>query len=249
MAFSPTDLATTEVKRIAGEREIFWLPIDPGVTATRGKPYVMSDGVLVAASDSSAGPYFYPDRTVVGSAASNAFTKPADLKVTDNADTELTLVPCTTDLQAGTSIRLANYMNYADESVTSWTASTRTLVVVTGFDTNDYPNGALAYVYEGPGIGEWNIVEDYVHASLSVVFHRNFTATLTTDSKVVFLAPAAADNFLCLFGRCDFDSAIGDLDVSDGADDGDLIIAAGWQDLAEFGAIGQLPFVNANTLV
>ena len=260
MAFSPTDLARFEPHRQIGRGEVFWLPGDPGVTFTRGNAYIYTDGVLVAASDSSAGPHFYPTRTVTCAAASTPFTKPADLKEHDNATDETTLIPCTVGgLNAGTDVKLANYVNYQDETVVSYTASTRAIAMTTGLGADDRSQGSLVFIYEGPGAGEWNVIESYDHsggaAALLMVCHRPFSATLTTSSKFIVLGSAAGDNPLHQFQRADLDAATGDIDCVDGGGaagltdgDGDLMVCASWQDLGEYGAIGQLPVINANSV-
>jgi len=250
MAFSVTTLLGFPSHRYTGKGEVFWLPGDPGVTFTRRSRYALSNGVLVAATDSAANAIFRPIRTVTAAAASTPFTKPADLDpAAQTADT--TLIPCEVDIPDGVALQRGKINGHADETVVDYTASTRAIGCTTGFGADDRPNGALVYVYEGPGIGEWNIVEDYDHADgaseLLLICHRKFDATLTTSSKFIVLASQAAANGLTLWGRCDLADE-DELDVTDGADDGDYVIAASWQDLQEYGSIGHLPFASVASI-
>jgi len=125
--------------------------------------------------------------------------------------------------------------------------------VTTGFDTDDFPNGALAYVYEGPGAGEVNYVEDYDHdghanGAFSLIFHRQFDTALTTDSAMIVLAAAATTGqVLSHFGRADLKDS-DEIDCSDGVDDGDLTFFAGYRELRQFMAKGHAPVVNSNAL-
>jgi hypothetical protein len=232
--------------RQLGSGEVFWLPGDPGVAFTRNKRYALSNGVLVAATDSVANAIFRPIRTVTMAAASVAFTKPRDLDPAA-ATHDTTLVPCVVDCPAGLSIQRGKVKNYADETVVSYTASTRAIACTTGFTADDYPNGALLIVTGGPGVGEWNVIEDYDHtggaAELLLICHRKFSATLTTSTTFTVLAPTDANNGLGLWGRCDL-ADDDELDVSDGDDDGDYVITASWQDLYRYGRLGHLPYSN-----
>lgn len=247
MAYVVKDLASFRVNRRVGEDEIMMCPVDPGLTTIPGSRYVVSNGVLALAGDSDATPHFAADTARVVPANTQAFVRPDKVYGPGQQAKDLTLVPFRTLAAAGTLIEIAKIANYEDETVTSWVNGTRTMVVGTGFNTNDYANGALAYIYEGPGQGEVNIVEDYVHSSLSVIFHRPFDATPTTDTKIIFLNPAAAQQAVAIFGRGDLDNASA-FDCEDGVDDGDYMVYADWQMLGAHFKNGHLPVVRTGAL-
>ena len=250
MAYAVTALQNVQYHRHTSAREVMYLPGDPGVTYTKGEMCILgaTAGVLTKATDSQANAVFRVLETTVCPAATQAFVKPSDFFPRRKESKDLCLVPVQVMVGDGAPVYLANIDGEVDETVASWTAGTRTAVVTTGFAVNDYPNGALAYVYEGPGIGEVNVVEDYVHSSLSVIFHRNFVATLTSSSKIMFLASATAANAVGLFGRVDL-SDEDEIDMEDGADDGNYVVYGDWKQIADHLRLGQLPIIGQNHLL
>ena len=228
-----------------------FLPGDPGVTYTKGELCSFSNGVLIAGTDSAANAVFRVDKTVVCPAATQEFVKPADIIDYRDTDIQKTLVQCTVMVTGGAPVYLANIKNYQDETVVSYDAATRAVEETTGHGADDRPNGALVYVYEGPGIGEVNIIEDYDHtggaAELLLTMHRKFAATLTTSSKYIVLASTAAANAVSLFGRVDLADA-DEIDVADGGDDGDYVVYCSWHHIAHYLALGQLPIINRMAL-
>ena len=251
MAFSATALQNVETLRHTCGQEVMWLPGDPGVTFTKGEMCSFSNGVLIRGTDSAANAVFRVDHTVVCPAASQEFTKPGDLIEHRTDDKFKTLVQCTAMVAGGAPVYLANITGYQDETVVSYDAATRAVEETTGHGADDRPNGALMYVYEGPGIGECNICEDYDHtggaAELLLIAHRKFAATLTTASKYIILASTAGANGVSLFGRVDLadEDAI---DVADGADDGDYVVYCDWRHIGHYLALGQLPIINRMAL-
>lgn len=126
--------------------------------------------------------------------------------------------------------------------------------LTTGFGSDNYGIGAIAYVYEGPGKGEINVVEDYDHTGgtveLMVVFHRPFNATLTSSSKLIFLTGknAASDGRPSILGRMDLNtSKLWDMD--DGYDDGNFVTLMDFLDVANHLVDGAVLAVNATQLI
>lgn len=252
MSFSATALNNVEPHRFTSKYEQFLLPGDPGVTFTRGQMCSLSGGVLIAGTDSAANAYFRVEKTVVCPAATQEFVMPSDVKDSRDEDKDKTLVLVTCMVGDGVPVYLANIKNWCDETVVSYTASTRAIAETTGHTADDYPNGALCYVYEGPGIGEVNVVEDYDHtggaAELLLICHRKFKATLTTSSKLIILAEDdTGANAVSLFGRVDL-ADDDEIDCADGASDGDYVVYCDWRQVAHWLALGQLPIINRMAL-
>ena len=150
-------------------------------------------------------------------------------------------------------VYLATFANQFDETVVSYTAATRAVEMTTGFTADDYVNGALAYVYEGAGIGECNVIEDYDHtggaAELLAIFHRPFNATLDTSTKMIILAgEAAASRGTGIFGRCE-SADQNNLTVNQGADDGDWVILMDWREAAGHLRNLRVPVIPARYLL
>lgn len=251
MAFAVTAQVGLKKFRTIGESEVLHVPVDPGVTVIRDNLYSVSGGVLIAVTDSLATPHLRADKGRVVPAATQPFPKSSDfLANADDAEAK-TLVGMKISAPAGTDILEAKIKSIADETVVSYVSATRAVECTTGFGADDRPNGALAYVYEGPGIGEVNVVEDYDHtggaAELLLIFHRKFKATLTTASKFIVFGSTAAANSIGFFGRMDaIDSD--ELDILDGIDDGDYVVCGSWKDIAILAAKGHLPVVPIGAL-
>jgi len=251
MSFAVTALQNVETLRLTAPNETFFLPGDPGVTFTKGEMCSFSGGVLIRGTDSAANAYFRVDKTVVCPAASQEFPKPGDVVDHRALDKDKTLVQCTAMVGAGNPVYLANIVNWTDETVVSYTASTRAIAETTGHGADDRSNGALLYVWGGPGLGEVNLCEDYDHtggaAELLLITHRKFAATLTTSSTYIVLAPTSGANGVGLFGRVDL-SDEDQIDVADGADDGDYVVYCDWRQIGHYLALGQLPIINRTAL-
>ena len=248
MSFSQTSLTGFREMGSSMGDEVFLIPGDPGVTFTKGELATISGGVLIDATDSLAPPQFQVVRTTICPAATQAFPKPSAQYNAGLADVDKTLVPVRwLNNMAGKPIMAGKLYGYSDETVVSYTANTRAIACTTGFGADDYANGALLYVYEGPGIGEVNVVEDYDHtggaAELLLICHRAFTATLTTSSKFIVLAGASDANNVGMFSRMDIYDA-DQVDVVDGYDDGDFRVFGDWSAVGEQLKKGWLPFVT-----
>lgn len=256
MALTATATQGFQPYRLTAERETIHVPGDPGVTYTRGDQCVVTvgEGVLTLGAANEGGVVGRVARTVVAPAATTAFPKPADFDPADiNSDAQKCLVEIELNLPSGLPVYLATFKNHFDETVVSYTASTRAVEMTTGFTADDYVNGAIAYVYEGPGIGEVNVVEDYDHtggaAELLAIFHRPFNATLTTASKMIILAgEAAGSRGTGILGRCE--SADEDeLTVNQGANDGDWVILMDWREAAGHLKNLRVPVIPARYLM
>lgn len=253
MAFSVTSMSG--IRRIGetNSKTVWWVPGDPGIAYTKGNLCTMSNGVLVAVTDSAEGGWLRPTRTVTASAAgaSTPFTRPEALKPHGDPADELTLIPCEVDLPDGVPINLAKVHNITDDTVASYSAASRYVACTTGFGADARPNGSIAYVYEGPGMGEFNIVEDYDHTGgaveLMLVFHRAFKATLTSSSKIIVFGSTAAANAMSFFGRCDAYDA-DEIDCIDGYDDGNYITVPNWLTLPDYVAKGWMPYISYSAL-
>jgi len=219
---------------------------DPGVTFTKNLNYRMVNtaGVAVAITDSDANGFLRCCKTKTCAAATVAFpTSSAAIREWDDSadvDTLISMECMLPDQQ----IFAAKLYGYQDETaLTSYTASTRTIVAVTGHGANDRSNGALIYVYSGPGAGEVNIAEDYVHTTLSLVTHRAFSTTLTAASAYIIMAAAADANTVGPGSTMDpYDSD--SLHVLDGYDDGDWMVYPSWRDIIALLPTGALPVVR-----
>jgi hypothetical protein len=249
MAFSQESITGfRELGSTMGD-EVFLVPGDPGVTFTKGEFANMSAGnVLIVATDSLAPPQFQIMRTTVCPAATQAFPKPGAQYNPGQDAASLCLVPVRwLGNRAGNVILGGKINGYTDDTVISYTANTRAVAATTGHGADDRCLGALVYVYEGPGIGEMNIIESYDHAggaaALLVVFHRAFATALTSASKYIVLAAAADANTVGLFSRMDIHDA-DEVSVIDGYDDGDFRVFGDWSAVGEQLKKGWLPFVS-----
>lgn len=218
-----------EWEREVAQGEVLYVPGDPGVTYTEGDLVEMSVGVSVLGTDSGNGMVGRVEKTVVCPANTQAFPVPGDVYPPGDTDAMKTLVPIRPLVPVGTPVLKATFAGHQDETVVTYSSSSRYIQCTTGFGADDRPNGALVYVYEGPGKGEINVVEDYDHTGgtveLMLVLHRPFNATLTTSSKFIVLSQTSGAVAQGFFGRLDSD-AMGDgkLDLTDGQDDGDFTI-------------------------
>jgi len=225
--------------------EIIHVPADPGVTYTRDNLYhvIVTNGVATAVTDSYSGGTMICKKTMTATAATTYFPSTKEMREWDDTQTEFVPMEWAGPQQMIYAAKLAGY---SDETVVSYTASTRAVAVTTGWASDNRPAGALAYVYEGPGAGEINIVESYDHAggaaALLTVFHRAFKATLTTSSKMIVLASTAAANAVSVNGLMDpLTSAT--LDTDDGVGDGPWMVYPSWRDIATLLPTGALPVI------
>jgi hypothetical protein len=250
---------------IASGDEILWLPGNPGDTYTKDDNVGMGgltsessasagkEGVLILDGDIDKNSVGTVDQTTVCPANTVAFpygelpSRNFD-PVYDRLSRMDCLVPVRSRVPRGTQIKVAKFANFVDDTVVSWTSGTRTIVGTTGHAANDYSNAALVYIYEGPGIGEVNVVEDYVHSSKSLILHRPFVATLTTASKYIVLSgEAATGSGIPLMGRLNAGDS-DNLTVNDGANDGEWVVFCDWSRIGEHLRHGQLPVVRKESI-
>jgi hypothetical protein len=241
--------------RDTGKDEVIYVPGDPGDTFTRGDQVVstVGEGLMDIAAANEGGQIGNVLQTTVCPAATVAFPKPADFIPNDRVtSTHLGLVPLRPNLPAGVPVYLATFASHWDDTVVSYTAATRAIACTTGMTADDYPNGGLLYVYEGPGAGEVNIVEDYDHtggaAELLLICHRPFATTLTSASKFIVLGgEAVASRGIGFFNRCEGDN--NNLLMNQGADDGDWVVYLDWRDAARYLRDLMLPVIHARYLL
>ena len=232
--------------------EIFWLPGDPGVTFNTGDEVANSNGVLIKATDSLANSIGRVCKTIVCPAATVAFARAFEFNPVLSESDDLALIPVKLRVPGSVPITKATFKNHKDDTVITYDAATRAIACTTGFAADDYPNGGLLYVYEGPGAGEVNVVEDYDHtngaAELLLICHRAFKATLTAASKfIVVSGEAVATRGVHLLGRIDA-ADHNELDAADGADDGDYIVLADWRAIPTYLKNLTLPVIHRSAL-
>lgn len=235
--------------RSIGPDEIFYAAGDPGDTVGHGNALICSagEGVLDLCGDSEV-PFAMAQKKVVMAANTTAFPKPADFDPASDASN--TLVPVKILGSAGVPIYHATFAGQTDDTVVSYTASTRAIAATTGCAADDRPNGGILYVYSGPGAGEMNIVEDYDHsggaAALLTICHRAFATTLTTSSLyIVLYGEAAGSRGISPFGgRIDL-ADHDNLDVTDGANDGDWVTVLSWESGPKYLSQLTLPVIPA----
>ncbi len=233
-----------------------YVPANPGITIARGDNLAIgaaagAHGVAILSTDSLATSIGRASRSQVVPAATQAFPVPAN-HVPDGGAADLTLVPVRPQIAAGTPVFLATFKNHKDDTVITYTSSTRAIACTTGFTADDYPNGAWLYVYEGTGAGQVNIVEDYDHtggaAELLLICHRPFATDLDSTSKfIVVSGEASADLGIGSFGRIDLADE-DELDAADGANDGDYVVVMDFLRAPQYLRNLTLPVVSARAL-
>jgi hypothetical protein len=170
----------------------------------------------------------------------------------DNTKTLLAIKPL---IPCGVPIHRVTFADHKDETVISYSAASVYIAETTGHTADDYPNGALVYVYEGPGAGEWNVVDDYDHAGgaveLLLQLHRKFNATLTSASKfIVVTGEGASNKGVGFFGRTGVQTSTGiAIEVDDHADNGDLMVYLDARDASEYLSKLTLPVIKAGHML
>lgn len=256
MALTATDSPLGfELVRYIEPDDVFYVPGDPGDTFTRGDMVVstVGEGILDPGAANEGGLVGRVVETIVCPANTQAFAKPQSFDPVAKSAADLCLIPIQLNLVGRTPVYRATFTGHDDETVVSYVSATRAVEATTGAAADDYPNGGLLYVYEGPGAGEVNVVEDYDHtggaAELLTICHRPFSATLTTSSKYIVLAgEAVASRGHGFFNRiesADEDNVI----TTQGADDGDWVIALDWRDAPTYLKQLTLPLIPARYLM
>lgn len=254
MTFAITHASEIKQYRKHEDGQRVLIPGDPGIAYTKGrsKTFIGGNGLAIVETDSVGQPRIIAQQTKTMSAATIPFPprENAIREWDDNADAD-TLLPAMFAWPDQMIYSIPIY-GYADETVVSYVAATRAIACTTGFTADDYPNGALLCVYEGAGKGEINVVEDYDHtggaAELLLICHRKFTATLDTTSKFIvtgLTSAAQAVSFMDTMDMYDYYRA----DVTDGVDDGDMLVYPDWRFVAELLPQGALPVLFLNNHV
>lgn len=213
------------------DQDVMYLPGDPGVTFTRGDSVTFSNGVLVSATAGVA-PMFTVLETVTCPAATVAAPRANDVNKVENASADNCLVQVKPLVSAGWPIHRVTFAQQHDDDVAAYTAATPSLTLTVSPGADNDTNGAIIYVYEGPGAGEILIGADYTHTSLVLTTHRIPNTALTTDSKVIVLeGEGGGVGGIPFFGRVDSGST-STIDVNDGYDDGDWLLYFDWHQAA-----------------
>lgn len=251
MALTATATQGFEYVREVGHEEVLYMPGDPGDSIVRGDllTATVGEGVLDAAAADEVH-YCKAESTVTVAAASTAFPVPKEF---DPANSNSTLVPTRHKVPAGTPVQKCTFSGHWDDTVISYTASTRALALTTGMTADDYPNGGLLYVYEGTGAGQVNVVEDYDHAdgaaALLLICHRAFETALDSTSKIIVVGgEAATSRGIGFYNRIALADA-NTLDATDGANDGEFVVYMDWREAAEYLKNLTLPVVPAASLL
>jgi hypothetical protein len=237
-----------ELVRYTHENELLYVAGDPGDTIARGNQLTVSvgEGVMDLCATTEQ-PVAIAQKSVVMSSLATPFPKPSAFDPA--SDSSNSLVPVKPQIAAGVPIYKATFASHYDDVVASYDAATPYIGLTTGCGADDRPNGGFVYVYEGPGAGEVNLIADYDHTGgtveLMIVLHRAFSATLTTDSKLIIVSgEAASSRGIGFFNR--IDSADQDnLTAADGANDGDWCVYADWRELESYLRNLTLPVVPA----
>ena len=262
MALTATASQGMEPVRLTSAEEIMYLPGDPGVTYTRGDSVYMNgswgtatagvEGLLQVTPADGTVQIGTVTRTTVCPANTQAFPGPGLHNPIEWAAEDKTLVPVKVSVAAGVQVYKCTFASHKDDTVVTYSASSRYIEETTGHGTDDYPNGALVYVYEGPGAGEINVVDDYDHTGgateLLLQLHRPFVATLTSASKIIVLTgEAAANRGISLFGRI-AQKDVNELDAADGANDGKWVVFADFLRIPYYLKNLWLPVIKASDI-
>lgn len=142
--------------------------LTPGVSFYKGDMVVLADGRVAKAAAGATNVLGVMAETVL--AADNPSGKTTYGRVYDNP---FNIYRCT-------------FADHIDSIATG--GSTTTLIDTTlTTSTNDVWNGALLYIYDGPGAGSRRTVIDYIGASDTLVVDEPFPAAITIASKYILL--------------------------------------------------------------
>lgn len=147
--------------------------LTPGITFLRGDAVVLSAGKIAKAAANGVNILGVMAETVL--AAANVAATTTYGYVYDNP---FNVYRCT-------------FSGHRDGTATSGTTTT---LVDTGLatSTDSVWNGALLYVYEGPGAGSIRTVKAYTGTTDTLTVEEAFTEAITSASKYVLLGAAAA---------------------------------------------------------
>lgn len=242
-----------EFHRATESNEVMFVPGTVSTTYEEGDfCTVSSAGLLVKATANAAAIVRVAKKTAVP-ANTVAFPVAAGfgLNLADAGDSKnATLVPVESIVPVGTKVLRATFKDHKDDNVLSYNAAGRYVALSTGLAADDYPNGAIAYVYDGKGAGQVNLVEDYDHTGGAVekmlVFYRPFAVDLDSTSKLIVLSgEAVATRGIHPFGNCGLADE-DEIEMDDHANDGKFIVYESWEKLPALLKDLQIPFVGAH---
>ena len=237
MALTATATQGFESYRNLDAEEILLIPGTAATTFTRGDAIKITNGVAAVASagDAAIG---VCTKSVTTPATSVAFPLPTGYQYGLEESPDSTLVPVQLFASAGTPLFQVTFQNHLDITVSAYSSATPSLTLGAGDKTgaDDDLNGALVYVYEGPGIGEVNVITDYVNATGVCTLARKFATDLTASSKCIILGgETGVGSFgVGFFGRCDISSDGTKVDTDDGADNGPISVCIDYRETADF---------------
>jgi hypothetical protein len=252
VALTATASQGFEHLRVTAENETLLLPGDPGITFAKGDLVIVTNGVLVTATDSSEAIGRVTETRVCPAASVGFPIGPLDVGNYDSNARNPALVPVELFVAQGTKVVKCTFKNQKDDTVIAWTESTRAIACTTGMTADDYPNGAILYIYEGTGAGQINVVEDYDHtggaAELLLICHRNFQIQPDATSKFIVLSGEAASTRGVTFGGRIDEADEDELDAADGADNGKFAVMLDFIGAGEFLKNLMLPVCKASAL-
>ena len=225
------------------ENMVLYVPGDPGDTVTRNDKLTATTGEgivdLLAADEDAVATAM---QTVVVAAATVGFPYPGNFDPAHDASN--TLVPVHPHVAAGTPIFLGTFASHYDDTVSSYDGSVPEIVLTTGCGSDDRPNGALVYVYDGAGIGQVNVVADYTHSGTHLVLHRKFEVAVDNTSSIIIVSGEAATyKGIGFFGHIDADN--NNLIANNGADNGRFTVFLDWRDAARYLRNLTLPVIDS----
>lgn len=255
MTLTATATQGFEYLRQTAGQEIFYLPGAVSTTYTRGDLLTISTGTntLAAVGDSTAPIYFRCEKTVTTPGTTTPFPKPADFDASKIAggdgDKWDTLVPVSLNVPIGAPVYLATLVNFTTDDVATYTSGTPSITLTSALGADDDANGALVYFDAGPGAGEFNMGADYANGTKILTLLRTPSATLTSSTDVAILEGEGSQvGGMSFFGRIDTSDQDGEVDVSDGYDDGNFVLFGDLRDISRYLSKGQFPVISANYL-
>ncbi|HDL49729.1 MAG TPA: hypothetical protein ENH33_07225 [Actinobacteria bacterium] len=251
---APSTSRGFEFDRYVNPDEVFMLPGDPGTTYVPGDVCDFTNGVLTpcAAGDSplqrvvGGGPIVCPASGAYGFGVyglDNGFFEGSSH---DGMDVYIPCVPL--QPPPGSAIHRCTFAKAGtgqDQTITAYTAGTPSVTLTTSPGANDDGNGGVIFVYAGTGLGQWNIIADYVHATKVATLHRKFETALDNTSQVLILTAATTDTVGIGFGSRINASDENTLNSADGGDDGEWALVMDAREVPTLMRALMLKVVNA----
>lgn len=255
MALTATASQGFEYHRATESNEVLMIPGTAGSTYTEGDLVTVSSAGLATAATANGTPVARVAKTVTVAANTVAFPTPgmSQLIWGGNDSPHNALVAVEPLCPVGAKILRATFADHKDDTVVTYTPSTRAIACTTGFAGDDYPNGGLLYVYEGKGAGQVNLVEDYDDAGGAadklLICYRPFAVALDSTSKFIVLSgEAVATRGIHQLGNVGVYDA-NNIETDDHANDGKYLVYADWKELPQFLGALKLPIVGAHLFV